>query len=525
MQEQAGEITSLQSIQTAVENLGEQVYRAPGARNFEFKGWAVPELARALRTTVHSDIAEALMSGDNLRFKEAQRRLGTIIRDGSDKQLIDEISEVLGQHPSPIIKNKEKPRRGRKRTQQKFLPFEIKESDIEPVTKGKRGGCKPKILPPSPTLTGVNIQSNPSKTLLAVSLGGPKGVISPEMQESNPWRDDLIIDPNDRDGLMNSMHAIRPGTPPRKILKDAGHAKKKAHLSKVTNRMGAKEKLMQRYDTENEPYIPRQRFTTFIDAFGGSLAVTAYMVRTGRVGPETHTVICEKHPHLAVVYRAIRMDVEKLIKHLEEFKKGQSREFYEGKVAEFNLARDLKKEEDDIYVAARYIYLLASCIGSTLRESKNAGHINVIPRKEKELRKIKIFNPSNLRKMSIVLQNATIIEGAHEEVRRFIEEDCSNACYFADPPYHGQETTSEYGVPPFDENCQRSVAETAKMVNERGGTSIVTNSDTQFIRKLYGWMTTKKTFSVEDSLSGVEGQKRQELFLSNYALRWMGSLI
>lgn len=318
-----------------------------------------------------------------------------------------------------------------------------------------------------------------TKVIRSVRQGGSRGFIPEKATKRSPWRD--------------------------------------PSLGQVTKRLGSKKSVMPLFDRGDEPLIPRKRFKTYVDMFGGGLSPLAYMVRTGRVGPETEIVISEMDADTFEVHEAIRKNAGGLIPILKAFKKDPGKYSYERLMAEYNMDKDLKINRGLTYRAARWIQMGAYCFGSTLRRNRH-GRINVTSHRNGDRA---VFDEKNLLAMSVVLQNATLINGDFERCLDFLDQD---AFVYADPPYHGQETTKEYGVEDFTENDQERLARIFFELQKKGIKMAVSNADTPFIRKIYREARCIAPIVVADkgkSQHGEKGAKRNEILATNYKLPWM----
>ena len=459
----------------------------------------MPRLIFTLIEEGRRDIADLFKTGRRKDYKEALRRLFVICHTGHDSALSGRIATIINDTPQEH-KAKTPTSKATSTTSQGNL-FKNGEISIKPATKHHHTNS-----PATPVEDPFNYPlpfANSGTNHLGISRLSPPNNEDPT---ADPWREDLLPPQISLNLSGNENYALKPATKKSTTL-PAG----------VSNRIGSKAKLMPLYDTPQAPLIPRTRLSTFVDAFGGSLSVTAYMVATGRIGPETNIVICEMHPHLHAIYVAIQRSLEKLLNNLKYLQENQSPKLYEDLKAEYNRAQDLQIDEDSSWIAARYMFLLATCYGSILRQN-GSGHINVISRNN--IGRIKIYDEANLRHMHAVLQNAHLINGEYDQFWGFLDNP-ERAMVIMDPPYHGQETTTEYGVPPFDETQQTRIAQQFFDLQTRGVMAAVTNSDTPFIREIYAAAPTIKEISAADHLArgkGNGGQQRNELFIANYPI-------
>lgn len=329
-----------------------------------------------------------------------------------------------------------------------------------------------------------------TKVIRSVRQGGPRGFVPEKATKRSPWRDPA--------------------------------------LGPVTKRLGSKESVMPLFDKKDEPLIPRKRFKTYVDMFGGGLSPLAYMVLTGRVGPETEIVISEMDADTFEVYEAIRKNAGGLVNILRAFKTDPERYSYPNLIAEYNMDKDLKVNRGMTYRAARWVQMGAYCFGSTLRRNRHE-RINVTSHRDGDQA---VFDEKNLLAMSVVLQNATLINGDFEKCMDFLPENeggnGNGTFVYADPPYHGQETTKEYGTEDFTENDQERLARIFFELQKRGTKMAVSNADTPFVRKIYRKASCIAPIVVADkgkSQHGEKGAKRNEILATNYRLPWMKRIL
>jgi site-specific DNA-adenine methylase len=458
-------------------------------RPLEHKGALFPSLIIAL-TTTRNDIADLLRTMDKRLFKEAMRRLEILAEENFNPELSIKIAEILAKTSTDLV------------------------STLPPAPTKEEDQFHPPIL-------GLDTKLQRTEVILPVRMGGPKGKES--IKAPNPWRDDLLIPDT-------GAKSPDPRFDAKYQLKYIGPKETRPFPRKVTNRMGCKAEVMHLYDDEKKPAMPRVRLDTWVDMFGASLESTAYGVRTGRIGPETDIIIGEIHPELFSVYKAIRMDVGKLISYLEKMKQQCSPDFFNEMKAGFNRAKDLgeNNEECEIYQAARFLFLQATCIMSNARQNPTTGHVNVDPRARISPGS-KIYDEENLRAMSVVLQNALLINGNFDQFLKFIGDKLSpqqnrkqnRTLIFCDSPYIGQETTTEYGVPPFTFKDHQTLAHMFKWLGDKGVMMMVANSNNIISRRLYGDAKEILPLKVRDKMAqGRRGGKRfrKEICAVNFKL-------
>ena len=476
----------------------------------------IEALVYLLRGSIYSQLSYLFISRTKRDQAQAKSALKRILKSGSDHELNAQIRTILQDHrpATPSITRK-------KRNPISKHPdlFEKKQTRIPQSKRSITPDQEELPQPEQPFLPMLHKGGHKPRIVSSTEQGGPTPYIKPKVRIESPWRDDL---------LMTNAPTLplvpRPNGQALGVL-DGKH--RRQHPSKIINRIGNKANLMPLFDHESRPLIPRVRLKTFVDVFGASLAVLAYMVRSGRVGPETQIIISEYEEDTFDVYEAIRRFPEELIRQLDTHQKKMGEAHYNNLVKEQAHGEDIKRKGPLVYRAARTITIAKGCFGSVTRKNK-FGHINVKYRGDnaKGLPP-KLYNAKNIRLMSQVLQNATLICGQYTEFLNHLPEDLDDSFIYMDPPYDGQETTNEYGVPPFTAEDQRNLAHIFKLLKERGAWVAASNADTQHIREIYQ-PHAEGVFPILDNNNlgaqhGNGDNKRKEVFISSYRLPWMNS--
>lgn len=218
-------------------------------------------------------------------------------------------------------------------------------------------------------------------------------------------------------------------------------------------------------------------FSTYHEPFAGGAAVF-FALRPKRA------VLNDKSPELANAYRVVRSDVETLIAEL-------SSGCYRNDKATYLKIRALDPGKlTPVQRAARFIYLNRTCFNGLWRVNRN-GQFNV-PFGDKP--KVRICDAENLRAVAEALKNVTLLNHDFSYVEAVAR---AGDVVYMDPPYHPASPTASftaYTEQAFSEEDQVRVASVAAVLARRGIKVIVSNSDTPFIRELYG----KKGFRIEE---------------------------
>ncbi|MDR1577998.1 MAG: DNA adenine methylase [Deltaproteobacteria bacterium] len=194
-------------------------------------------------------------------------------------------------------------------------------------------------------------------------------------------------------------------------------------------------------------------------------------------------IINDNNEQLTLTYRAIRDNVDELISALKEHKESNSEEYY---YKTRDQDRDIVAFEalSTVHKAARLIYLNKTCYNGLYRVNSK-GLFNVpyghyakpAICDEPVLRAIhKYFNRKNIKIEILSGDFADAVKSAEQE--SFI--------YF-DPPYHSPNKSNftGYQAGGFGEDEQRRLRDVIIARSEAGAKCLLSNSDTDFIRKLY----------------------------------------
>ncbi|MDR1608109.1 MAG: DNA adenine methylase [Deltaproteobacteria bacterium] len=194
-------------------------------------------------------------------------------------------------------------------------------------------------------------------------------------------------------------------------------------------------------------------------------------------------IINDYNEQLTLTYKAIRDNVDELISALKEHKESNSKEYY---YKTRDLDRDIVAFEalSTVQKAARLIYLNKTCFNGLYRVNSKGlfnvpcGHYaNPAICDEPTLRAIhKYFNRKGIKIEILSGDFADAVESAGQE--SFI--------YF-DPPYHSPNKTNftGYQAGGFGEDEQRRLRDVIIARSDAGAKCLLSNSDTDFIRKLY----------------------------------------
>lgn len=230
---------------------------------------------------------------------------------------------------------------------------------------------------------------------------------------------------------------------------------------------GGKKQLLKQF----EPFIP-QKFNRFIDPFVGGGAFTFFILKN--FSPK-EAIISDTNEELMNAYKAIRDDVENLIKELKKLKQKHSKEtYYKIRDEDPSLISPLTR-------ASRFIYLNKTCFNGLYRVNSK-GKFNVPMGKYKNPL---ICPEEDLREISKLLQGVKIKNESFENCIDWAKKE--DFVYF-DPPYYplkkGKSFTT-YTKNNFLEEEQQKLKETFDKLDKKGCKVMLSNSDTDFIKNLY----------------------------------------
>ena len=203
---------------------------------------------------------------------------------------------------------------------------------------------------------------------------------------------------------------------------------------------------------------------------------------------------------LMVTYRAIRGYVDKVIDELKIHGHENSRGY-------FNSVRgDLAKNLDSWELAATFIYLNKTCYNGLYRVNKSGGFNVPYGSYENPT----IVDSENLSNCSRALRDVELVH------RGFGDTPIkSGAFYYLDPPYH--QTYSSYDSSGFGEAEHRQLADFCHEIDRVGGQFMLSNNDTELIRKLYSKYSLDRVEASRavSCKAGSRGRKN-ELIITNF---------
>ena len=213
---------------------------------------------------------------------------------------------------------------------------------------------------------------------------------------------------------------------------------------------------------------------------------------------------------LVMTYNIIKSNVEKLIQSLKKHKYGK----------EYYLEIRAKKIEDltDLEIASRFVYLNRTGFNGMYRVNKSGGFNVPFGKYNNPL----ICDEVNLRKVSKALQNVSI---KYQDYKAILAEAQKGDFVYFDPPYFPVSKTASftsYTANAFLEKEQMELRDTFVDLHNKGCFVMLSNSDTDFINKIYTEINNKQIHIYKVSAgrainSKASGRgKVSEVVITNY---------
>jgi len=226
------------------------------------------------------------------------------------------------------------------------------------------------------------------------------------------------------------------------------------------------------------PLLPKE-FNNYFEPFVGGGALFFELYAQGKLDGKK-VYLFDINAELINTYNIVKENPSKLIEKLHEFKKKHSKEYY------YEVrAWDRKKnflQTDDLMRAARFIYLNKTCFNGLYRVNKS--NQNNVPMGS--YKNPNIVDESAIYSASEALQNATILKASYKDVLKYATKD--DLVYF-DPPYYPLTPTSSftsYSEFEFLDKEQEELFDVFYALDKKGCSVVHSNSDTSFIKALYG---------------------------------------
>ncbi len=209
-------------------------------------------------------------------------------------------------------------------------------------------------------------------------------------------------------------------------------------------------------------------FETYWEPFVGGGAL--FFEVSGRI---TQAFLSDTNTELITCYSAVKRNPEPLIAALKSHAARHSKTYYYA-------VRSRHTLEDSTEIAARLIYLNRTCFNGLYRVNKK-GKFNV---PMGSYANPKIVNETNLRACSVALQSAAVESLDFKDI-----EPADGDFVYCDPPYAPLSATASftsYTKDNFGRHDQINLRDIALKWHREGVKVMISNSDTDLIRNLYG---------------------------------------
>lgn len=190
--------------------------------------------------------------------------------------------------------------------------------------------------------------------------------------------------------------------------------------------------------------------------------------------------LSDLNKELVITYNVIKNSVDELILDLKRHE--LSKEYF------LNTRSKNPVELSDLDIASRFIYLNRTCFNGMYRVNRSGGFNVPFGKYNNPL----ICDEGNLRKVSVALKNVEILNQDYKEVLKRAKK--GDFVYF-DPPYYPVSRTSSftsYTNEAFLEKEQIELRDTFVKLNDLGCFVMLSNSDTEFINKIYSEIKDEK---------------------------------
>ncbi len=243
----------------------------------------------------------------------------------------------------------------------------------------------------------------------------------------------------------------------------------KIEIPKFIKWAGGKSQLLKQYDS----LFPK-KFNNYYEPFVGGGAVFFYIKQ--KYKPKK-IMISDINEELIDTYTIIRDDSKRLIVELKQHKEYHQ---VEGKKYYLTIRSANPKELPKLERAARFIYLNKTCYNGLYRVNSK-GQFNVPMGKYKNP---DIIQEEKIKLASKLLKGVEIKRMSFEKIVNYAKK--GDFVYF-DPPYYPEKKSSftKYTKEAFLEEEQKKLFKIFKELDKKGVLVMESNSNTEFIKKLY----------------------------------------
>lgn len=226
------------------------------------------------------------------------------------------------------------------------------------------------------------------------------------------------------------------------------------------------------------PSIPKE-FNNYFEPFVGGGAMFFELYSSGLL-KNKKVYLFDINSELINAYNVVKYNPEHLIKELKSFEKKHTKEHYY-KVRIWDREESFLQRSDS-QRAARFIYLNKTCFNGLYRvNKKNQHNVPIGNYKNPNICDVEVIYSA-----SEALQHATILNTSYKDVLKYATKD--DFVYF-DPPYYpleGSPSFTSYSEFDFLDKEQKELFDVFKKLDKIGCKVAHSNSDTGFIKDLYG---------------------------------------
>ena len=222
------------------------------------------------------------------------------------------------------------------------------------------------------------------------------------------------------------------------------------------------------------PFLPTE-FENYFEAFVGSAAVFFNLRRLRGNFP---ALLSDTNAELINCYKAIRDELDDLIPSLETHKRCHDEKRY------YRIRAQGLADLPSVERAARFVYLNKTCYNGLYRVNKS-GKFNV---PIGSYTNPTIFDEDNLAAVSRVLRGVKL---KVDDFSAVLDSAKANDFVYFDPPYYTEDSgftsyaVSASGAASFGADEHRQLRNVVDELTGRGCYVVVSNSDTDYVRRLY----------------------------------------
>lgn len=242
--------------------------------------------------------------------------------------------------------------------------------------------------------------------------------------------------------------------------------------------VGGKRQLLKQFRDMNlyPPYAFNPEKATYFEPFVGGGAMFFDLL-------PKKAFLSDMNYELVIAYNVIKKNVDELIKKLKKHKKNNSKDYF------LKIRAQKVEKLSDVDIAARFIYLNRTGFNGMYRVNRD-GQFNIPYADNKNPL---ICDEDNLKKANKALKQTQIV---YQDYKRILEKAKKGDFIYFDPPYYPINKTSSftsYTKEGFLEKEQEELRDVFVSLHKRGCFVMLSNSDTDFINKLYKGINKKIT--------------------------------